>query len=74
MHFMAILWPICGWFCGLICECLWHVQRMVLRVVWLYFLAEGVVWPDFSLFKGCLDCFGTVLWLFHGLFVTCFIA
>ena len=45
MRFMAILWSICGWFCGLICECLRHVERMVL----------GVVWPDFSLFKSFSD-------------------
>ena len=29
------LWPVCGQFCGLNCECLWHVQRIVLGVVWI---------------------------------------
>ena len=57
-----LLWPICGQFCGLICECLWHVQRMVLRAVW----------SDFSLFKGCLDCFWTVYDRFYGLLVADF--
>ena len=38
MRFMAILGLIGGRFCGLICECLWHVQRMVLGAVWLCFL------------------------------------
>ena len=33
--FMAVLRPIYGWFCGLICDCLWHVQRVVLRTVWI---------------------------------------
>ena len=27
-QFMTLLWHICGWFCGLNCECSWHVQRM----------------------------------------------
>ena len=27
------LWPICGRFCWLICECLWHVQSNVLGAV-----------------------------------------
>ena len=29
------LWPICGCFCGPICECLWHVQNIVLGAVWI---------------------------------------
>ena len=39
VRFMAILWPICGQFCGLMYECLSHVQKMVLGAVWLYFFA-----------------------------------
>ena len=31
----SFLWPICGRFCGPICECLWHVQKIVLGVVWI---------------------------------------
>ena len=35
------LWPVCGWFCGLNCECLWHVQRIVLRAIWIKNLVYG---------------------------------
>ena len=44
---MAVLRPICCRLCKLICGCLWYVPRIVL----------GAVWPDFNLFKNCLDCF-----------------
>ena len=33
--FLDNLWSICGRFCWLICDCLCHVQRSVLRVVWI---------------------------------------
>ena len=29
------LWPVCGLFCGLISDCLWHVQKVVLETVWI---------------------------------------
>ena len=29
------LWLVCGQFYGLNCECLWHVQRIVLGTVWI---------------------------------------
>ena len=29
----SFLWPICGRFCGMNYECLWCVQRIVLRAV-----------------------------------------
>ena len=29
LQFMAFLWPSCDRFCGMICECLWHVQISV---------------------------------------------
>ena len=32
---LMALWLVCGWFCGLICDCLWHVQRIVLGTVWV---------------------------------------
>ena len=51
---MVVLRPVCGRLCELICGCLWYVPRIVL----------GAVWPDFSLFKSCLDCFLDSLWPF----------
>ena len=27
------LWPVCGQIYGLNCECLWHVQRIILGAV-----------------------------------------
>ena len=31
--FLDGLWPFHGRFCGMICDCLWHVQKIILRVV-----------------------------------------
>ena len=46
------LWPNCGWFCGLNCKCLWHVQNTILWLVGLK------IWIIKGLFGGV--CF---LWL-----------
>ena len=35
------LWPSCGRFCGLVCECLWHIQRIVLEVFWIKNMVYG---------------------------------
>ena len=40
--FMVIFLPFCGRFCELICDCLWHVQRIVLGDVWIKNMVYGM--------------------------------
>ena len=56
------LWPNCGRFCGLNCDCLWPVQNTILRPVWIkiwFMVVKGL----FGLFKNGLWSF---LWLVCG--------
>ena len=56
----------CDLFCGLIYDCLWNVQRIVLGAIWI---------KKSGLLRGCL---GPILWpvkgLFGASFMTCLIA
>ena len=48
----SFLWHFYGHFYWPICECLWHVQRIVLGTVWFKILVHGMFK---GCFRGCLD-------------------
>ena len=49
----------CGWFCGLICDCLWDVQRIVLGAeIWFMECSRdcfrGVLIKNLDCLRACL--------------------
>ena len=40
--FMVVFLLFCGRFYELICDCLWHVQRIVLGAIWIKNIVYGM--------------------------------